>query len=302
MSWQLPNVDWNQIRAFLATVETGSLSAAARALGLTQPTLSRQIAGLEADLGVALFERVGKSLVLTDGGRALVEHVRAMGDAVGRMSLVASGQSQAVEGLVRITASDMNAAYVLPPLLRRLSETAPGIVVEVLASNEIDDLLRREADIAIRHVQPVQDELIARRLPDTEANLYAATDYLDRHGRPQSPADLRNHAFIGFSGRNEAFLQELQGRGLPLSMDNFRWITDSGIVEREMVRLGLGVGAMLTEVVARTPGIELVLPDFEPIPVPVWLVTHRDLHTARRIRLVFDFLAEALSGGMPTSG
>lgn len=155
--------DWNHLRAFLATVESGSLSAAARSLGLTQPTLGRQVAALEQELGVLLFERLGRSLVPTLAGRELFESARSMGEAASRLSIIASGQSQSIEGLVRITASDIVAAHILPPILKRLNEVAPGIVVDVVADNDVRDLMRREADIAIRHVRPEQPDLIARR-------------------------------------------------------------------------------------------------------------------------------------------
>ena len=295
MSVQFRGFDWNQARAFLATVEAGSLSAAARSLGLTQPTLGRQVAGLEQDLGLLLFERVGRSMVLTQAGRELVEHVRGMGELASRISLTASGQSQSVEGLVRITASDIVSAYVLPPILERIAGLAPGIEIEVVASNEINDLMRREADIAIRHVSPAQPDLIAKRCPDTRARLYAASSYLDEIGRPASGADLAGAGFIGFSGRNDELIAELNTRGVPVTMRNFRWTTTSALVAWAMVRQGLGIAAMMEVAAVSCPDVEVVWPGFEPIPVAVWLATHRELRTSRRIRLVFDLLGEMLS-------
>ncbi len=197
MNWQAVGFDWNQARAFLATAEEGSLSAAARALGLTQPTLGRQVAALERELGVTLFERVGRSLALTRSGIELLEHFRAMGEAATRISLASSGQSQAIEGQVRVTASDMVATYHLPRMLKRLREVAPGIEIEIVASNEVRDLRRREADIAIRHVRPEQPDLIARRVAETCARFYASVEYLDRHGRPPGPRDLSDADFVG---------------------------------------------------------------------------------------------------------
>ncbi len=295
MNWQAVAFDWNQIRAFLATVEAGSLSAAARALGVTQPTLSRQVAALERDLGVLLFERVGRSLSLTGAGRELLSHVRAMSDAAGRISIAAAGHSQAIEGLVRITASDLYAAHLLPQILQRLFEVAPGIQVEVVASNEVNDLMRREADIAIRHVRPDQPDLVARRCPDSTAHIYAATSYLDRAGRPTAPRDLDGAPFIGFTNRNDAIIGEMAKRGIHLTEHNFKWLTLNGVVAWEMVRQGLGYGVMMRDIAAVSPEVETVLPALEPIPVPTWLATHRELHTSRRIRLVFDLLGEMLS-------
>ena len=294
MNWQAVRFDWNQARAFLATAEEGSLSAAARALGLTQPTLGRQVAALETELGVTLFERVGRSLSLTRPGIDLLEHFRAMGEAAGRISLAASGQSQGVEGQVSITATDMVATYHLAPTLERLREVAPGIEIEIVASNEVRDLRRREADIAIRHVRPDQPDLIARRVGDVAAHFYASTAYLDRRGRPKRPSDLSDADFIG-PEQPERFLSEWNALGLGLTRDNFKFTTSSGTVIIELVRHGLGIAPLPADITLIAPELECVLPELDLNNVPVWLVTHRELHTSRRIRLVFDLLAEALA-------
>ncbi|QMV00889.1 LysR family transcriptional regulator [Devosia sp. D6-9] len=287
-------MDWNLIRAFLATAETGSLSAAARELKLTQPTLSRQVSALEASLGILLFDRVGRSLVLTPSGKDLLVHVRRMGEAAEELALVASGQAQSVEGLVKISASDIVAAYVLPLLLRQLHERAPGIRVEVVASNGLSDILRREADIAIRHVRPAQPDLVARRCRDSAAHLYAARSYLVARGRPERVEDLATADFVGFF-RVEDLLAALRDeRGLPLTVENFHWSANSFVVALEMVRQGLGIGVVQREAAERHDDIVQVLPELDPFPIPVWLATHAELHTSRRIRLVFDFLAEML--------
>jgi DNA-binding transcriptional LysR family regulator len=300
MNWQSVSFDWNQARAFLATVEAGSLSAAARALRVTQPTLSRQVAALEADLGVTLFERVGRSLSLSPSGIQLLEHFRGMGEAAAQISLAASGQAQAIEGLVTITASDAVSAYWLPAVLKRLRAMEPGIEVEVLASNDVRDLRQREADIAIRHVRPDQPELIARLVRETSAQLYASTAYLDEHGRPDCAADLSDAAFIGFAPV-ERLLQGLTAMGLPLTRRNFPIVTDNSAVVLETVKQGLGIAIMPKEFAAIVPGIECVLPEFR-FPLPFWLVTHRELLTSRRIRVVFDLLAEALSSSSGPAG
>jgi DNA-binding transcriptional LysR family regulator len=294
MKWQTVSFDWNQARAFLVTVEEGSLTAAARALGLTQPTLGRQVAALEDSLGVTLFDRVGRSLRLTPSGLELLDHVRSMGDAAGRVSLTASGQSQTVEGQVCITASDLFSVYHLPPVLDRLRDLAPGIEIEVLASNTISDLQRREADIAIRHVRPQQPDLIAKQLKDTTAHLYASPKYLDRHGRPECVDDLAKAVFVA-TGQPDRYLSAIQAFGLPLTKDNLKFVSESGIVAWELVRQGLGIAIMSKDIAALTPDVENILPDFGPVPIPMWLATHRELHTSRRIRLVFDLLADAFS-------
>ncbi|WP_027235266.1 LysR family transcriptional regulator [Leisingera caerulea] len=287
----MENPDWNHIRAFLATAETGSLSAAARKLGLTQPTLSRQVAALEAELGVLLFERVGRALALTEAGHELLTHSRKMGEAANGLRLAATGQAQSIEGTVRITASDVMSAHVLPPVLHQLRQRAPRLTIDVVAANDIRDLMRREADIAIRHVRPEQPELIARLVQEATARFYAAPSYLERRGRPALPADLAAHDFVGFADvdRSIAFMAPL---GIHLTADNFRIRSTSGLASWELVKQGFGVCPMMDDVAAVTPGVERLLPGMEPLTFPVWLTTHRELHTSRRIRLVFDLLAE----------
>lgn len=294
-TWQTINFDWNQARAFLVTAEQGSFSAAGRALGLTQPTLGRQVAALEESLGVTLFERVGRSLTLTEAGLDLLAHVKAMGAAAGQVSLAASGQSQTVEGTVVITANDLLSAYLLPPILEELRERAAGIAIEVVASNEIRDLKRREADIAIRHVRPEQPDLIARQVPGTSGHFYASPAYLERHGRPETVEDLSDAVFVA-TGDLTSYLEAIAPVGLPVTKDNIKYVSNSGIVSWEMVKQGLGMCIMTNDLAALTPEVEQVLPDFPALPVPIWLVTHRELRTSRRIRVVFDLLGEAFAG------
>ena len=297
MNWQSVSFDWNQARSFLATVEEGSLSAAASALGLTQPTLGRQVAALEEKLDIVLFERVGRSLVLTQSGVELLDHVRAMYDAANRISLAASGQSQSIEGQVRITASDVMSAHILPSVLKRLRAIAPLVEIDVVAANDIRDLQLREADIAIRHIRPEQPDLIARLVADATANFYASKSYLDLHGRPETVKQLSEHDFIGF-GDNDGLIEILNPLGLSLTPRNFKLGSESGVVAWEMAKNGLGVIVMSDVVAEAAPGIECVLPDIEPMVFPIWLAAHRELHTSRRIRLVFDLLAEFLTEKM----
>lgn len=293
MNWDAIAFDWNQARAFLATAEEGSLSAAARALGLTQPTLGRQVTALEEALGIVLFERAGRSLVLTEAGRDILEHVRTMADAAGRVSLAASGQSKAIEGKVSISASDVMAAYLLPPILKRLKAVAPRLEIIVIASNSLSDLRRREADIAIRHVRPDHPELMARLIRDARAYFYATPDYLKEAGNPANFEELARADFISFGDRDQ-LATLFSGSGVPVSPDNFKMGSANGVSAWQMVRQGLGIGIMAEEVAAMTPEVVAALPDMEPFLYPIWLVTHRELHTSRKIRLVFDHLAEEL--------
>ncbi|MEM7508557.1 MAG: LysR family transcriptional regulator [Pseudomonadota bacterium] len=294
MDWRSVKFDWNRARAFLVTAEEGSLSAAARALGMAQPTLGRQVSALEEELGVALFERVGRGLTLTPSGLDLAEQVRAMGEAATRVSLTASGQSQSVEGLVRITASEVASAYILPPIVAELRRAEPGISVEIVATNSIRDLRRREADIALRSVEPADPDLIARRLRDGTAALYASTRYIERAGPFDAREDLNQADFIGFE-ENDTLLHGLNAHGLALSARSFPLITASHLVHWELVKADAGIGVMITELGDTTPDVRRAAPWLEPFVYPVWLVAHREVKTSRRVRLVFDWLAEALS-------
>jgi len=292
MNWDAINFDWNQAKAFLATVQEGSFSAAANKLNLTQPTLSRQVSALEADLGVTLFERSRRSLQPTETGLALAEHVRAMAGAATRLSLEATGRSGAVEGLVTITATSLFAAKHLPAVVASVRDQAPGILIEIVASNAVQDLRKREADIAVRHGRPSEPDLIGRLITDTPVYLFGVPEYLDRAGRPQTLADLENHEFVGFDVP-ERVAEGLGERGLPLPVSGVRAFSQSGEVMVAMVQAGLGL-AVLTEDVGTDAGLEAVLTDQFRIDIPTWLVTHRELKTNRRIRLVYDAIADQL--------
>lgn len=293
MDWRSVKFDWNRARAFLVTAEEGSLSAAARALGMAQPTLGRQVRALEDELGVVLFERAGKGLILTPSGVELVEHVRAMGEAASRVSLSASGQSQSVEGNVRITATEVASAFVLPPIVAKLRALHPGIQVEIVSSNALRDLRRREADIAVRSVRPTDPSLIARRVRNGTARLYAAKRYLARIGELRTQQQLSNATFIGFDD-NEPLVEALERHGLQLSANSFPILCGSHLVQWELVKRGLGIGIMTEHVGDREPLVERVAPWLPSFEFEIWVVAHRALNSSRRVRLVFDLLCDEL--------
>ena len=290
----MDHLDWNQLKAFLHTAETGSLSAAARKLGLTQPTLSRQVAAIEQRMGVTLFERVGKAMALTPTGLDLLEHARAMGAAAEALGLAASGRSQAVGGVVSVSATYGAAAYFLAPLVRKLRETEPTITIEVIASDAVSDLLRREADIAVRHAKPDQPDLIARFIREATANFYASEEWVQVHGHPRRAEEASHLPFVG-ADRSGHFLAYLREQGLPLSEANFSCYADQSMAHWSLVRHGMGIGAMVDEIARDAPGIVRVLDDVPPVRFPIWLVTHRELRTSRRIRVVFEALAQGLA-------
>lgn len=294
MDWRAVKFDWNRARAFLVTAEEGSLSAAARALGMAQPRLGRQVDALEEELGVVLFERVGRGLTLTPSGLELLEHVRAMGEAANRVSLAAAGQSQKIEGSVCISTSEVYAAFLLPRILAKLRRMQPGIDIEIITTTRASDLRRREADIAIRNFQPTEPDLIARKIRDVPARLYATPEYLERIGNPRKPDDLRNADFISIDGSG-MFLKGLNAMGMNLTERNFPILTENYLVMWEMVKAGLGIGVFDGNFGDAEPRVRRVLPDFPPLIFPIWLVAHRELNTSRRVRVVFDLLAEELA-------
>lgn len=294
MDWKSIKFDWNRARAFLVTAEEGSLSAAAKALKTTQSTVGRQVTALEQELGVILFERVGRGLEITPSGLELIEYVKVMGDAANKFSLAASGKSNQVEGTVCISATEAFAIYVLPPILIKLREQHPGISIELVASDASSDLRRREADIAIRNYQPNHNDLIARKLENGKAFLYANPDYLSRVGNPQTCSQVQEADFIGFVNNN-SYLKGMEDIGLSLSSKNFPYITASHIAHWALVKEGAGIGVMFEYIGEREPKVCKVSDHISPFVAETWIVAHRELRTNRRIKLVFDFLVEELS-------
>lgn len=293
MDWRSIKFDWNRARAFLVTAEEGSFSAAARALGMTQPTLGRQVTALEEELNIALFERVGTGLMLTPSGLELVEHVRAMGEAANRVSLTASGQSQNIEGNISISVSEVLAVFWLPSIIAKLRQQEPKITVELIVTNQTSDLTRREADIAIRNFRPTQPELIAKKIKDVSARLYATPQYLKSINHPKLPSDLDSANFISF-GDTSMIINGFNTIGLNLTKKNFPILTGNYIAHWELVKQSLGIGIMPEDIGDAEPLVQRALPSLEPINFPIWLTTHRELNTSRRVRVVFDLLASEL--------
>ncbi|MFK7855873.1 MAG: LysR family transcriptional regulator [Granulosicoccus sp.] len=294
MEWRNVKFDWNHARAFLVTAEEGSLSAAARALGLAQPTLGRQVNALEEELGVVLFDRAGGKLVLTPSGHELLEQSRFMAEAANRMSLIALGQSQQLKGTIRVSASEVYSAFLLPGILAKLRAAEPGIHIDIIASNTEVDLSRREADIAVRNFRPTQKELIAKKIRDDSGRLYASKAYLDKITLPDGSIDLQQAVFIGFAD-TRLIIEWLNGAGMPVTQDNFAITTESYLVHWEMVKCGLGIGVMPEMIGDKETTLRRAFPDLAPFIFPIWLVSHRELKSSRRVRIVFDLLAKELS-------
>ena len=286
--------DWRLVRSFLAALDRGSLLGAARALRSTQPTVGRHVAELETQLGVVLFERTGRGLLPTPMAVRLAEAARSMETAADQLARSVSGAEASVSGTVRITASQTVASLLLPPLLAQMRNALPAIQVELVSSNEVSNLLRREADIALRMVQPTQSSLVAKRIATVTLGAYAHRDYLKRRGTPRKLTDLLHHELVG-GDRDQAILQGFAALGHPVTAQAFAFRTDDLIAYWEAVRAGLGIG-FIADFVARTDKgvVSLALPTLKIPPMPVWLTVHREIRTSRRIRAVYDFLAQAV--------
>ncbi|MCD8522606.1 MAG: LysR family transcriptional regulator [Saccharospirillaceae bacterium] len=297
MDWNSVNFDWNHARAFLLSAEQGSLSAAARLLNTSQPTLSRQVAALEQALGITLFERVGKGLQLTESGAALLEHLRPMGEAANRFALSAAGQSQQVEGPVCIAASEIDAIFRLPAVIAAIRQREPGIQLEIVVSNSVSDLQRREADIAIRSFRPEQPDLIARKLADEPIWLYGSHEYLKTFGPVQDNNHTIGHdlQIIGFE-RNDRLMNILNQHGWQLTPKHFAIVTTFQMLQWQLVKQGNGLGFFPQQIGDAEPAFRRAFSERgSPLTVPLWLVCHRELRTNPRVKRVFDLLAEMLA-------
>ncbi|MDB5539444.1 MAG: LysR family transcriptional regulator [Devosia sp.] len=286
--------DWSLWRSFGAVVEHGSLSAAARALGLSQPTLGRHVEALEQALSMALFDRTLSGLKATDTALRLYEPVLVAQQALAEASLLAEGASAALTGSVRITSSTVMCHYVLPPLLYELREAFPQVAIELVPSDSVENLLLREADIAVRMFRPTQLELIVRKLGESPIVACAHQRYVERRGRPEGPEQLREHDLIGFD-RSDLLIVAARRMGFDLSRSDFVVRTDSQTNAWELTKAGLGIGFAQQMLVESTPGMVRLFEGFNPPPLEVWLTTHRELFTSRRIRAIYDRLGGGLS-------
>lgn len=289
--------DWDQLHALHAVLAHGSLSAAARELGLSQPTVRRQIESLEARTGAALFTRTPAGLTPTETARALAGLVETMAHAADAVVRTASADAGAIAGTVRISASEVIAAEVLPGVLAALLAAHPALALEISASNRTEDVLRREVDIAVRMTRPVQEALRARKVGEVRVCLCARRDYLARAGTPQTLDDLRVHRLVGLD-QPTPLLRDLQQQGYPIARDWFGLRSDSDAVQHAAIRAGIGIGGMQAPLIARSPDLVPVLEGQFGLALETWVVAHEDLRGVARIAAVFDALVEGLAAYM----
>jgi len=287
--------DWNLLKSFLGVLEHGSLSAAARALHISQPTLGRHVSELEHSLGVVLFQRGRDGLSPTQTALAIAEHARAVADSTAAVSLAAAGRATDVSGTVRITTSEVVATYMMPSIIGELLREMPSIEAELVPSNDIENLLRRDADIAVRLVRPTQLDLVARRVGEISMSVFAHRDYLDRtNSTPRTPQDLSDHIVIGYD-RSDLIIRGFKEGGFDVDRHFFRFRCDNQIACWEALAAGVGVGFAPRYLARTRPELVELTTEFEIPSLPMWLVTHREIRASARIRTVYDFLAERLS-------
>lgn len=283
------DVGWELYRSYLAVLTEGSLSGAARALGVTQPTIGRHISALEAALGLVLFTRSQQGLLPTDAALALRSYAQAMGHAAAALVRAADAQGDGVRGTVRVSASEAIGLEVLPPILARLQEAHPALTVELVLSNRVHDLLQREADIAIRMTEPRQDALVARRVGAVELGLYAHPDYLAHHGTPATLAELAEHRLVGFD-EETAFVRSAQKSFPAWRRERFAVRSDSDVAQLAFMRAGGGIGICQEGLALRAPVLVRVLPRQFRWDLETWVVMHEDLRHSPRCRATFDAL------------
>ncbi len=293
MDRRLSQLDWSLVQAFLAVAETGSLSAAARQLAASQPTLGRQIRTMERQLGADLFHRQARGLSMTETGAAIIGPARIMRDAMGQIALTAAGRGERLEGTVRITSSVAMSVFQLPPILARIRQAEPQIAIELVPDDGTSNLLYREADIAVRMYRPTQLDLVTRHLGDMPLGVFAAKSYLERRGTPQVATDLLVHDVVGYD-QNPLIEEGFRLAGFDMGRDFFKMRCDDNIAYWQLIRAGCGIGFVQRNVGHADPLVRELVLGF-PLPVlPVWLTAHEAMRGTPRIRRVWDLLVEGL--------
>ena len=292
--------NWDLYRSFLAVLEQGSLSAAARDLGLTQPTIGRHVEALEDVLGQQLFTRSQQGLTPNEAALALKPFASLLAATSAALVRAAADTRGKVSGTVRISASEVIAIEVLPPILAELQERHPELDIELSATDAVEDVLNREADVAVRMAEPTQKALIARHVGAIPLGLHAHRDYLERHGTPTSWEDLVHHRLIGFD-RQTAFVRAVAQRIPLMANAHFSLRADSNLVQLAAVRAGCGIGVCQVQLARRSEGLFRILGDEFEVPLHTWIVMHEDLRDSPRCRVTFDALVRGLSAHVSES-
>jgi DNA-binding transcriptional LysR family regulator len=286
---------WDLYRTFLAILEEGSLSSAARALGLTQPTIARHLDALEASLSLELFVRSQHGLSPTEAALELKPYAETLSSTTAALLRTASGLGSEVKGAVRISASEVIGVEVLPAILSELRHAYPALLIELILSNAVENLLRRDADIAVRMVEPVHEALVVQRIGEITLGLHARRDYLERSGIPESLADLHRHSVIGFD-RETPPIRAVLRRAPAIDTGHFAFRADSDLAQLAAIRAGFGIGVCQVPIAQRQPDLVRVLTDAFDMKLGVWVVMHENLRSTPRYRAAFDALVAGMRG------
>jgi DNA-binding transcriptional LysR family regulator len=290
----MPELPWNHYRTFLAVIQEGSLSGAARRIGITQPTAGRHIEALEDLIGARLFNRLPTGLSPTEPARRLLPHAQAMAAAASAIERAASADAEDERGVVRLSAPELIGQEVLPTVLQPFCVRFPDVVVELKLSNRNENVLRGDVDVAIRMARPVQEALVARRIGDVKLGLYAHRKYIREFGTPKTPAALSNHRLIGFD-QDQQLLRAGDSGEPPPDRSMFGFRCDSASMHAAAVRAGIGIGALHVNYASEDPDLVRLLEGSFTMTREMWLVMHERAKTTRRIRLLFDHLSERLA-------
>ena len=287
-------IDWSLVQLFLAVAEEGSLSGAARRTGQSQPTLGRQMRRLEAQTGLTLFTRRARGLDLTEQGQALLPAAQRMAEAMGHLALVTAGQEDSFAGTVRITASEIVAHGLLPPIIAEIRAAYPQISIELVPSDSSANLLFRESDIAVRMYRSEQLDIVTRKLGDVQMGAFAARRYLDRVGRPRSAEDLRSFDLIGYD-RSDLILRGIRQLGFHFERTDFATRCDDQVTYWELLRAGCGIGFGQRARGLDDPLLEEIDLGLQIPSLPLWLAAHESLRRTPRVGVVWDMLAKGLA-------
>lgn len=287
------NVDWGLYHYFLAVADTGSLTAAARRLGVSQPTVGRQIQALEETLGVRLFDRASSGYVLTAAGEAIVAPARIIEEQALAIERRVAGEDGRLEGRVRISAAEGLATYWLAPRLPELKQCYPGLEIELIVGSSALDLMRRQADIVLRIGEPCSDELVGRRMGKVHFGLFAAASYLADKGTPTSLDQLAEHEVIESAGAIAELAQARRVREIAGSASAGVYC-DNLVTQFAALQAGVGLMALPLYMASAAPGLQRLLPEDFDLALDLWLLVHRDLRPVARIGVVFEFLADAV--------
>jgi len=289
----MTTIDWGLINSFIKVAELGSLTKAAQALGKTQPTVGRHIQDLESCLDATLFDRLPHGLQLTERGLDLLSSAREMESAATDFERIAAGKQETIAGTIRLSVNEVFGVLVMPGLLTEFRAHHPEINIEMVVSNQVSNLLRREADLAVRMVRPTQNDLIAKKISELEIGFYGHHDYIEKFGAPISWEEITGHALIGFD-QDTLMLDAARNMGIPISVNNFTFRCDSILAQMAAVRAGMGLGGIQVWIAKQYPELQRIAEDLPIPPLELWLAAHKDLRHNKRIRLLTDFLAERL--------